>query len=265
MNRSDDSRPLRTVIADDEPDAREHIRLLLGREPDVEIVAACSNGRDVVKAVKELKPDLLFLDIQMPYLTGFEVLCALQNEHMPVIVFVTAYDQYALEAFEVNATDYLLKPFGTGRFKGSMEKARQQVGRVRRDGVTASHEPLLQAVSTSAPQLRRVLAHRAGRVQFLNIEDVKWVDVSGNYLAFHFETYTHFIKGSLNRVFERLDPKMFFRIHRSTIVNLRMVESIDPGAASEYTVVLKDKTRLPLSRRKHTELVNLLSDDSVMG
>lgn len=257
------SRTITVIIADDEPDARSHICSLFAKETDIEIVAKCVNGRQTVSDVKKLKPDLLFLDIQMPYLDGFEVLCSLQTEHIPVIVFVTAYDNYALKAFEVNAIDYLLKPFGETRFKESLDKARNKINHLRSSGIVNRHEELLDTVSIGEPILRRLIVRRAGRIQFLNIAEANWIDSSGNYIAIHFNDFTHMMKGSLNQIEKRLDEKLFIRIHRSVIVNFEMIERIEPGGNSKYTTLLRDGTRLPLSRRKYSQLVDKLSGDSL--
>lgn len=251
--------PIRVVIADDEPYAREHLSSLLALEDDITVVAQTSDGRETLSALRETNPEIVFLDIQMPFMTGFDVLLALQSGDFPVVVFVTAYDSFALQAFEVNATDYLLKPFSDSKFRASLEKARRQVYVLRKTLETPQSEERDGVSARNETGLKRVLINRAGRIHFRSVDDVEWIETAGNYIALHFEDYTHLMRDSLQRFHERLDKENFARIHRTTIVNLKKISHIQSGQQSRYTVSLKSGQELPLSRRHYSGLKSKLS------
>lgn len=249
---------LRVLIADDEPLARQRLRTLLLREADVTVVAECGDGDQAVAAVAEHRPDLAFLDVQMPLLDGFGVLAALEPEERPVVIFVTAYDHYALRAFEVHALDYLLKPFDRERFQKALQRARAEIQRTSREPdprVTA----LLEEVKTRKPA-ERLLIKSSGRVYFVRTEDIDWVEAAGNYARLHSGGEMHLLRETMNGLEARLDPEKFLRIHRSTIVNIERVKELHPWFHGDYQVVLHDGTELTLSRSYRPRLQELFGD-----
>jgi len=260
------SERIRTLIVDDEPLAREGIRVLLAPCEDIEIVGECANGAEALACIPETRPDLLFLDVQMPEMDGFELLTRLTPEQIPVVVFVTAFDRYALRAFEVHALDYLLKPFDDSRFAESLDRARQHIR--RRESQQLS-ERLLAAVedfrggatpaTAEAPRyLSRISVKSGGRVYFLKTDDIDWFEAADYYVKLHVGERAHLLRESMNHLESRLDPERFFRLHRSTIVNLDRVKELRSGAASKTAVVLHDGTRLRLSRSRKEQLHRLL-------
>lgn len=239
---------MRVVIADDEPLARKTIRVLARRDPEVEIVAECRNGAEAVDAVREHKPDLLFLDIQMPRLDGFDVLEILGDE-APAIVFVTAYDQYAIRAFEVHAIDYLLKPFTDERFEKALARAKELVR--RKDTEREKHAQLTAAHRAFT---KRFMVRSAGRVVFLKAEEIDWIEAADYYARLHVGANGYLIRESMNDLEAMLDPNTFVRIHRSAIVNLDRVREMRPLFRGEQVVVLHDGTQLKMSRGRRDEL-----------
>ncbi len=253
--------PLRAVVVDDEPLARRRVVRLLKREPDVEVVAVCGDGREAVQAVHAHAPDLLFLDVQMPEMNGVDVIRALDPGCRPAVVFITAYDQYAIQAFEVHALDYLLKPFAPTRFQEAVQRARDQlrvarpdVARQLRDALLGpeppsaeGEPPALEPPAGSAP-LSRILVKDAGKMFFVRVADVDWIEAEGNYVRLHAGAKSHLARGRINVLEERLPPDQFARIHRSTIVNLDRIKEVYPWFGGDYVVVLHDATQLKLSR-----------------
>jgi len=252
---------IRTVIVDDESPARRRIRELLDPVPDVEVVAECTGGPAAVEQIRTLAPDLLFLDVQMPELDGFGVLAALGLEATPVTVFITAYDHYALKAFDVHALDYLLKPYSDERFEQALDRARTHLATRQRDALNrkllallAHHRPDL-AASTDAPtRLDRLVLKTGGRVLFLKVEEIDWIDAAGVYVNLHAGGKTYLHRETLGGLENRLDPVRFVRIHRSTIVNLDRIRELQPYFHGEYVVVLHDGTKLKLSRTYRARL-----------
>ena len=240
--------PYRAVIADDEPLARERLRTLLAAHPSIEVARECGSGAATVDAVRELRPDLLFLDVQMPGMDGFGVLRALDgDEAPPEVVFVTAYDRYALQAFEVHALDYLLKPFTRRRFAEAMEHVLARLaarGRGAEPGVAA----LLDALrgERERPERFAVRTGRGGR--FVKAEDVAWVEAEGNYVRLHAVGGNHLVRGTLKGIAARLDPRRFVQVHRSALVNLDRIARLEPWFHGEFIVVMDDGTRLTSSR-----------------
>jgi two-component system LytT family response regulator len=244
---------LRVIIVDDEPLARERLHDLLALESDIDIIGECADGRQAISAIRELAPDLVFLDVQMPELDGFGVLEELGPETTPVVVFVTAYDQYALRAFEVHALDYLLKPFDRDRFRKAIARARQLISGDDTDAFRSRVIQLLSEIHvtprTDTPQhLARMMVRTGGRVYFVRAADVDWIEAAGNYVRLHTGAESHVIRDSLSALETKLDPASFARIHRSTMVNLERVKQLEPLFHGDYTVVLHDGTRLTLSR-----------------
>ncbi|HKV11833.1 MAG TPA: LytTR family DNA-binding domain-containing protein [Thermoanaerobaculia bacterium] len=242
---------LRLVLVDDEPLARKTLRLLARRDREVAIVAECRNGEEAVAAVREHRPDVMFLDVQMPGLSGFDVLERLEDE-APVIVFVTAYDQYAIRAFEVHAIDYLLKPFTDERFEKALARAKDVVRRQAVDEARGRMAKL--AADHRGGGTRRFMVRSGGRVVFLKAEEIDWIEAADYYARLHVAGSTHLIRESMNDLEAALDPDAFVRIHRSAIVNLDRVREMRPLFRGELVVVLNDGTQLRMSRSRREEL-----------
>lgn len=241
-------RRTRVLIADDEPLGRERLKMLLASEPWIEVVAESQDGHSTVAAIQKHKPDLVFLDVQMPGGTGFDVIQAIGPAQMPHVIFVTAYDRYALRAFDVHAIDYLLKPFDRERFQQALARARQQLERTA-DG-ELEHR-LLQIVQNLKPKphhMERFVIKSGGRVFFVRSDEIDWIEAAGNYVKLHVRTEAHLFRETMNALETRLDPDLFFRVHRSHIVNIERVRELQPWFNGEYVVLLKDGTRLTLSR-----------------
>jgi two-component system LytT family response regulator len=222
---------IRTVVVDDEPVARERIVGLLNQEKDIEVVGEYSDGTQAVSAIQQQHPDLVFLDVQMPACDGFGVIEQLGPEQVPAVVFVTAYDEYALKAFEVHAIDYLLKPFGRDRFAQTLQHAREHLER-RRAGDLG----------------KRLVIKSGGRVFFLRTQEIDWIEAAGNYVRLHLGEDSHLFRETMNNMEGRLDAQRFVRIHRSRIVNTDRIKEMQPWFNGEYVVVLQNGTRLTLSR-----------------
>jgi two-component system LytT family response regulator len=239
---------VRVLVADDEPLARERLRLLLSREEGIDLVAECPNGSDAIEAIDRLQPDLVFLDVQMPGATGFEVIEAVGAERMPLVVFVTAFDQYALRAFDVHALDYLLKPFDRERFHEALVRARQQLDRRTNGDLERRLLELVQDLKPSAQRLERFVIKSGGRVFFVRSDEIDWIEAAGNYVKLHVAGEAHLFRETMNTLEAQLDPDTFFRIHRSHIVNIERVKELQPWFNGEYVVFLRNGTRLTLSR-----------------
>ncbi len=238
------SASLRVVIADDEPLVRRGLRRLLEREPGVSVVAECGNGDEAVAAVASERPHLLFLDVQMPGRTGIEVLAELGDEAPPAVVFVTAHDRYAVEAFERHAVDYLLKPFDEQRFRTALARARQRLSASADDHRI---ERLIEALSPR-PWLERIPARIGNRVTLVPVAEVTWVEAADNYVKLHTGDRTVLVRDTMKDLGERLDPRSFARIHRSAIVNVSSIREIRTLASGDCEVHLNDGTRLAMSR-----------------
>jgi two-component system LytT family response regulator len=239
---------IRTLLVDDEALARRRLRSLLLEEKDVEIVGECADGSAAVAQIEALAPDLVFLDVQMPEADGFDVLDTVGASGMPVIVFVTAYDSYALKAFEFHALDYLLKPFSRERFRSALDRAREEVRRRRREGGPGGSDELvalIRELREAGRRPQRLVVRDGGRVTFLQVEEIDWVESAGNYLRIHVGPDAHLIRGTIKTCAERLDSESFVRISRSTIVNLDRVRAVHPWTRGELVVVLRDGTQLP--------------------
>jgi two-component system LytT family response regulator len=237
-----------TIIVDDEPLARERLKRFLRDEPDVQVVGECGNGADALKQIRAIKPELVFLDIQMPEKDGFEVVEALDGGHVPAIIFVTAYDQYALQAFEVHALDYLLKPFNRERFRRAVAHARAQIEKIRLGNLDERLSSLLADLQTGRRYLERLVVKSVGRVFFLRTAEIDWIEAAGNYLKLHVGRDAHMIRETMNSIESKLDPAVFLRIHRSTIVNIDRIKELHPMFSGDYSVILRNGTELALSR-----------------
>ena len=239
---------IRTLVVDDEPMARERVLSLLQQEDDVEVVGECSDGTQALAAIQHQTPDLVFLDVQMPGLNGFGVIEAIGAEKMPTVIFVTAYDEYALKAFEVHALDYLLKPFGRDRFRETLKHARASLERRRAGDLGRRLLALVNDIKPEPTKLDRLVVKSGGRVFFLRTEELDWIEAAGNYVRLHLGDESHLFRETMNRMETRLDPRRFVRIHRSRIVNSERIKELQPWFNGEYVVILRNGTRLPLSR-----------------
>jgi two-component system LytT family response regulator len=248
---------IRTFVVDDEPPARRRIVELLEKELDIEVAGAFEKGEEALEAILQESPDLLFLDVQMPGLDGFGLLERLAPERRPTTIFVTAYDAYALRAFEVRALDYLLKPFSDERFEAALATARQRV-RVRER--EALGEKLLSLVEDK-PHPSRLVVRNAGSIRFLDVRDVEWIEAAGVYAVIHEGGREHLVRESLQALEARLDPARFSRIHRSKIVALDRVSELRLDDRGGCRVVLRDGTTLPLSRRHREGLEERLREE----
>jgi two-component system LytT family response regulator len=249
---------IRTLIVDDEPLARERLAALLANEQDIEIVAQCRDGEEAVTAIVDHEPDLVFLDVQMPQMNGFEVIDAVGGERMPLVIFVTAYDQHALRAFQVRALDYLLKPFDRERFNEALERARRQVEREETGDLGRRLLALVKDLRRDQPRAERLVVKSGGRLFFLRTDEIDWVEAAGNYVRLHVGTTSHLLRETMNAIEGRLDPEKFFRIHRSRIVNMERIQELQPWLNGEYAVLLRTGTRLTLSRGYREKLQDRL-------
>jgi two-component system LytT family response regulator len=227
-----------TIIVDDEPLARSNLTVLLRRDPSVEILAECGSGVDAPELIRGAKPNLLFLDVQMPECDGFDVLELLGRDVPPAVVFVTAYDRYALRAFEAGALDYLLKPFDDARFDLALNRAREKIA--------------LANIRPTTPE--RLVIKNAGHVAFLNVSEIDWIEAADYYACLHAGPRTHMLRRSISELEQDLDPTRFCRIHRSTIVNLDRIRGLTLNQDGDYEVLLENKTSLRLSRSYRKQL-----------
>ena len=250
---------IRVLIVDDEPLAREMLREMLEADQDVEIVGERSNGREAVEAIRVHSPDLLFLDVQMPELGGFEVLEALGTGPMPHVIFVTAYDQYAVRAFEVHALDYLLKPFDRERFDISWQRAKTQIVREKDGGRDQRILALLEELKAgSSRYLERLVIKSGGRIYFLETTEIDWIEAEGNYVSVHSGKKSHLLRETISSLESQLDPRKFLRIHRSSIVRIDRIKELQPWFHGEYHVILQNGTQLMLSRNYREKLQEAL-------
>jgi two-component system, LytTR family, response regulator len=234
---------LRALIVDDEPLARSNVAVLLRRDANVEIIGECGSGADAVAEIRRVKPDLLFLDVQMPEMDGFDVLEMLGGALPAAVIFVTAYDQYALRAFEAGALDYLLKPFDNARFDLAMERARKRI-----------------AAGRGVPRrIERIAVKRAGAVVFVKIAEIDWIEAADYYSRLHIGTKTHMLRRSMAEFESELDPAVFCRVHRSSIVNLERVRGLKVSEDGEHDVVLENGERVRLSRRYRRQFEERMS------
>ncbi len=252
---------IRTLIVDDEELGRKRIRKLLSLESEFEIVGESRDGREAIRAVEKLAPDLVFLDVQMPELGGFDVVAQIAPGKMPVIVFVTAYDQFALKAFEAQALDYLLKPFDDERFAQSLQRARTYLNGNGVGDMEKRLARLVNGLPGQSKHLTRVAVKSAGRVLFLKAAEIDWIEAAGNYVNLHVGKESYLLRGRMSELEKQFDPEQFFRIHRSTIVNLDRVKELRPLFKGEGIVVLKDGQQLSASRICSQRLQKLLEPD----
>lgn len=252
---------IRTMIVDDEPLARKTIRILLREETDIEIVGEAADGNSARAAIRQLNPDLLFLDIKMPDCTGFELLESMREEReLPLVVFVTAFDEYAIDAFRIHAVDYLLKPFDDEQFAATLLHAKKCIRQNMMQAMSENMLALLRQLGESGARktaggageqpayLVRVGIRSVGRTQYVPVNEIDWMQAEGNYVGLHTGTKTHMLRGTIQELEAGLDPRMFIRIHRSTIVNIDRIVEIQNFSVLESVVKLKDTTTLKVSR-----------------
>jgi two-component system, LytTR family, response regulator len=243
---------IRALIVDDEPFARERVRQLLEGDPEVEITGECGDGLQAVAMINEQAPDLLFLDVQMPELDGFEVLERVEAARMPVVIFLTAYDKYALRAFDACALDYLLKPCAEDRFAKAVLRAKTQLNQTAEEHLPAAPASRVAVVEDRRQEkkfLERVVVKSGGRVYFFRVEEIDWIETHGNYVRLYFGRAAYLLRESLSSLERELDPRKFARIHRSALVNVERIKELQPMFHGQYTVVLRDGTEITLSRR----------------
>ena len=242
------TRKLTTLIVDDEPLARERLLGLLSAEADIEVLGQCRDGEEAVSAIHERHPDLVLLDVEMPRMDGFEVIDTIGPDRMPMVIFVTAYDQHAIKAFQVRALDYLLKPFDRERFNDALQRARTQIESQASGDLGRRLMALMKDLKRDAPKTDRLVVKSGGRLFFLRADEIDWIEAAGNYVRLHVGPQSHLLRETMNAIEGRLDPEKFFRIHRSRIVNMERIQELQPWLNGEYSVVLRTGARLTLSR-----------------
>lgn len=250
------------MIVDDEPLARRTVRSLLRTIPEVEIVAESSNGKEALELIRRLDPDLLFLDVQMPEMSGFDLLEKMQTDHLPAVIFVTAYDRYAIQAFDVHALDYLLKPFDDERFETAVIRA---IERIRLDHDNQLSRKLLAMLgdyrANASPEkkaLERIAVKSHGRISFIHVDEIEWIEAADQYVLIHVNRQSHLIRESMNQMETKLPQRLFVRIHRSTMVNLQKIHELRSNKQGETNVVLMDGTSLKVSRNRRVPLQDAL-------
>jgi two-component system LytT family response regulator len=249
---------IRTLIVDDMLLARKRVRRYLSADPEIEIVGECADGHEAIAAIKSLAPDLLFLDVQMPELDGFGVLEAVGPANCPAVIFVTAYDQFALRAFEVHALDYLLKPFDRERVRKAIERAKSQLRQRESGALDERLHALLKDLKTEPQYLKRLAVKTTGRTIFLLTEEIDWIESAGNYLKLHAGRESHLVRERMSQLESKLDPSTFVRIHRSTLVNIERIKEMQPLFNGDQLVTLRDGKQLTMSRTYRDRLLLLL-------
>jgi two-component system LytT family response regulator len=245
--------PLTTLIVDDEELARRGLKTRLQQIPRVEIAGMCSSGQEAVDAIRNFAPDLVLLDIQMPGLDGFDVIERVGPEAMPLVIFITAYDEHALRAFDVHALDYLLKPIDEDRFQESLSHARRRLSEQEAGALGNRLEALLNEASGAPPEdddgpTERFVVKQGGRIRFVEADAIRWIEAAGDYVRLHTDDKAHLLRETMKGMEDQLDPDRFLRIHRSTIINTAHLEELRPYGNSEYIAVLDDGTERKLSR-----------------
>jgi len=242
------NRKIRTLVVDDEPLACKRLVKLLNEEEDVEVVEVCANGKEAIDEINEKDPDLVFLDIQMPEINGFEVLQHIESDRVPAIIFVTAYDEYALKAFEVHALDYLMKPFNKARFQDSLQRAKNTIKSNGKSVVGEKVENLLEYINPQHDSLSRILIKTSSRYFFLKADEIDWIESAGNYVRIHSGKNNYLIRETMINMEKKLDADKFFRIHRSTIINVEKVKELEQWFHGDYQVIMYNDEKLTMSR-----------------
>jgi two-component system LytT family response regulator len=246
--------PLTALIVDDEPLAREGLRMLLAEDPEVAAIHEAKDGREAVAAIRSTRPDLVFLDVQMPEMDGFAVVAEVGAERMPAVVFVTAHDRYAIQAFEINAIDYLLKPVTAERFRQALARAKDRLNARPAGDASRQILSLLETIASPRRYLKRLAVRSAGKTVFVDVEDVDWIEAAENYVQLHAGRAGHLIHVTMNTLEKSLDPETFVRIHRSTIVNVKRIKELQPVLHGEYAITLTNGVRLQSGRMYNAKL-----------
>lgn len=239
---------IQTFVVDDEPLACKQLVKLLGQDEEIEIAEVCSNGKEAIELINEKHPDLVFLDIQMPEISGLDVLKHLDEEYMPSIIFVTAYDEYALKAFEVHALDYLMKPFNQERFKDALNRAKAVIKQDARSQVSDKIENLVDYLNADQEALSRILVKTSNRYFFLKVDQIDWIESAGNYVRIHSGSNNYLIRETMINMEKKLSSDLFFRIHRSTIINVDKVKELEQWFHGDYQVIMDSGEKLTMSR-----------------
>lgn len=267
---------IRTLVVDDEPLAREGIIAMLDQDSEVEVVGTAADGQSALTAIRSQRPDLVFLDIQMPKRDGFEVLADLKREERPVVIFVTAYDKYAIRAFDASVTDYLLKPFRDARFAAALSRAKGEIRKARVMDMGNKVEELLghvqvmmrtgtpppagaMAAPAAAEPADRVVLKTGSDLHFIKTSDIIWVESQADFVKVHTTTSAQLVRETLQSLEQRVDPAKFLRIHRSSLVNLEHVKKVTPALYGDYTVLMSDDSKLRLSRKNRGKLKQLIA------
>jgi len=253
---------IRTLIVDDEQLARERLLSLLEGDPDIEIIGECSSGKEAIVAIKTESPDLVFLDVQMPEGDGFDVLESIDFHTMPIVVFVTAYDQYAIRAFDVHALDYLLKPFDQARFEQALVRAKSEVVLRNNTNVNQKLLSMLEHIESHKKELDRILVKSSGKVFFLKFGEIDWVESAGNYVKLHIGSESHLLRETMSEMERKLGNEKFVRIHRTVIVNLDRIKELQPWFNGEYVVILNNGMKLTASRGYKKKLSEVFQEQS---
>ena len=249
---------IKALIVDDEALARKFIRRMLKDDRDVEIVGECASGKEAVATIKNENPDVVFLDVQMPEMDGFGVLKSIANEQSPEIIFTTAYEEYAIRAFELHALDYLLKPFDQARFKDAMKHAKELFRSRDQTGGRLQIGALLESIKNKPKYLERLVIKAGGRITFLATDEINWIEADDKYVHLHTEKSNPMVRQTLSAMEAQLDPKKFQRIHRSAIVNVERIKELQPLFNGEHSIVLESGTKLTLSRNYKDKLFGFL-------
>jgi two-component system, LytTR family, response regulator len=252
--------PLTTLIVDDEPLAREGLRMLLSEDPEVLAVFEAKDGREAVTAIHQIRPDLVFLDVQMPEMDGFAVLQEVDVERMPAVIFVTAHDRYAIHAFEINALDYLLKPVTRERFGKALGRAKAHLHTHPPDDASRQIIGLLETIASPRRYIKRLAVRSAGKTVFVDVETVDWMEAAENYVQLHAGQERHLLHVTMNALEKSLDPEIFLRIHRSIIVNVARIKELQHGLHGRYLIILQDGTQLQSGRTYTNKLRSLAAN-----
>jgi two-component system LytT family response regulator len=266
---------IRTLVVDDEPLAREGILALLSRDREVEVIGSCADGQSALNTIRTQRPDLVFLDVQMPKRDGFEVLTELKSGECPQVIFVTAYDKYAIKAFEACAIDYLLKPYSDARLLTALARAKEEIRRARVLDMGQKLEQLLgyvqeivrtgtppdsgSAVPVTAEPVDRVVLKAGSDLHFIKMTDIIWVESQADFVKVHTTGAAQLVRETLQSLEQRMDPAKFLRIHRSSLINLEHVKKVTPALYGDYTVLMSDDTKLRLSRKNRSKLKQLIA------
>jgi two-component system, LytTR family, response regulator len=249
-----------TLLVDDEPLARAGLRVLLARDPDVSDIHEARNGKEAVEIIRRVHPGLVFLDVQMPEMDGFEVVHEVGAAQMPTVIFVTAHDKYAIQAFEINAIDYLLKPVTEERFSKALARAKSSLNSRPADGTNLQILSLLETIAAPRRSLKRLAVRSAGKTLFVDIEDIDWIEAAENYVQLHVGRAEHLLHVTMNALEKQLDPELFLRIHRSVIVNVTRIKELQPVMHGEYVITLANGLRLQSGRMYNEKLKALAAN-----